>query len=1025
MSTDGTLDDCGCGAGVTVETPAAIDNRPGLSAIAFRTGTYATFLQSMRASLSSTGRPGLAGLQTRDPSDFSIALLDAFATMADVLTFYQERIANESYIRTATERASLVELCRTIGYTLRPGVAAGTDLAFKMETAAGAPNAAGTPTEVTVPTGTRVQSIPGPGQKPQTFETIEDLDARVEWSTLQPRQTKAQVLKSSSTEVYLQGVATGLKAGDSLLFVGATDPTKWCLRQVAAVTPQPTADPTAPNTQVTLSAKLGKDPASGDAFQVFALRQRAAMFGANAPDWRTMAPSVQRAYLGITDPNGTIPPLNEWPHLNLVYISDAPLATVVGRGLYGEYFNDPFTPDPSAPTDLTKGASTDHLVPPAAFSRTDATVDFDWGNDQPPLGSENIGTDHYSVRWKGRLKAPTTGAYTFSTISDDGVRLWVNGQQLINNWTIHGRTTDTASSAILLSSDQYVDIKLEYFENVGAALIHLSWTGPGITNATVVPETALFSDVYTLQLDGRFPLITPKSWIVLKTPEHAELYNITSADADTRVGYGLSAKTTRLTLDPKNPTNPKDAFNDQVRRLTAFVQSEQLTLADAPDSTPVAKADPIVLDQQVDGLVKGRRLIVSGTIGGAANAQSVVLLSAGPDPTKKLTQLVLDDTTPLQGDYDRSTMLIYANVAAATHGESVGSVTPEVLGSGDASQAYQSFALKQSPLTYVSAAGPSGAASTLTVRVGGGSGARAVTWQEVPALFGHGPRERVYVTSTDDDGTTTVTFGDGITGARLPAGQENVTATYRKGIGTDGLVAANQLSLLLIRPLGIKSVTNPIAPTGAQDRQTADDARQNAPLTVVTLDRIVSLRDYEDFARGFAGIAKALANWTWNGDARGVLLTVAGIAGAAVPAGSQLYQDLVAAIAAAGEPNVPVTVVSYRPATFTLSASIKVESDLVPDVVLASVAGMLTQTFSFDQRAFGQAVARSEVIAAIQAVPGVVMTSLTTFVRTDGKPEQNGYLPADAPRDGSDAKTVLAAELLALDTSPPTLTVIQ
>ena len=67
----------------------------------------------------------------------------------------------------------------------------------------------------------------------------------------------------------------------------------------------------------------------------------------------------------------------------------------------------------------------------------------------------------------------------------------------------------------------------------------------------------------------------------------------------------------------------------------------------------------------------------------------------------------------------------------------------------------------------------------------------------------------------------------------------------------------------MTRPLGVKSVTNPIAAAGAQDPQARDDARVNAPLTVRTLDRIVSLSDYEDFARAFAGIGKAMAVWVW------------------------------------------------------------------------------------------------------------------------------------------------------------------
>src|SRR6185295_6720744 len=117
------------------------------------------------------------------------------------------------------------------------------------------------------------------------------------------------------------------------------------------------------------------------------------------------------------------------------------------------------------------------------------------------------------------------------------------------------------------------------------------------------------------------------------------------------------------------------------------------------------------------------------------------------------------------------------------------------------------------------------------------------------------------VTRIADDGTVTVQFGDGITGARVPTGTENVSAKYRVGIGLEGMLAANQLNLLMSRPLGLKEVTNPTPPTGAEDPEKLDQARENAPLTVLTLERIVSLPDFEDFSRAFGGIGKAQATW--------------------------------------------------------------------------------------------------------------------------------------------------------------------
>src|SRR5690606_178355 len=126
--------------------------------------------------------------------------------------FYQERIANEGFLRTAKERLSVKELARSIGYELRPGVAASTFLAFTLEDAQGAPE------RTVVDSGTKVQSIPGPGETPQIFETVERIEARPEWNKLRPRTVEKQGLDNLVTIVF-KGVNTMLKEGDMLLVV--------------------------------------------------------------------------------------------------------------------------------------------------------------------------------------------------------------------------------------------------------------------------------------------------------------------------------------------------------------------------------------------------------------------------------------------------------------------------------------------------------------------------------------------------------------------------------------------------------------------------------------------------------------------------------------------------------------------------------------------------------------------------------------------------------------------------------------
>src|SRR5689334_11245690 len=168
MTCSGTPDClCGCCSGINVQTPQREDNLPGLPAVAYRAGSWTTFKASMLARLSSADYPALAALKTRDSDDFSIALLDASSVMLDILTFYQERLANESYLRTATQLQSLTELARLIGYQPVPGVGSSVYLSFTLQAAPGLATDP-TTTTITIPKGTQVQSVPAEGQSPQT-----------------------------------------------------------------------------------------------------------------------------------------------------------------------------------------------------------------------------------------------------------------------------------------------------------------------------------------------------------------------------------------------------------------------------------------------------------------------------------------------------------------------------------------------------------------------------------------------------------------------------------------------------------------------------------------------------------------------------------------------------------------------------------------------------------------------------------------------------------------------------------------
>jgi glucose/arabinose dehydrogenase len=119
-------------------------------------------------------------------------------------------------------------------------------------------------------------------------------------------------------------------------------------------------------------------------------------------------------------------------------------------------------------------------------TRTDPTVNFDFGTGSPAAA---IGPDTFSARWTGQVRAQFTETYTFYTVSDDGVRLFVNGQQIINNFTDHSPTEN--SGTIALTAGQNVDIRMEYFENGGGAVARLLWSSAS-TPKSVIPRSQLF-----------------------------------------------------------------------------------------------------------------------------------------------------------------------------------------------------------------------------------------------------------------------------------------------------------------------------------------------------------------------------------------------------------------------------------------------------------------------------------------------------------------------------------------------------
>jgi len=872
------LNDCGCCEGREISAPAEVSNRPGLKAIAYRIGTHSQLRDSLLSRLSTAGFPALGKLTTREPDDFTIALLDAWAVTADVLTFYQERLANESYLRTAQDKVSVQELACLIGYSLSPGVAASAYLAFtlaeKPAATAGGTGSGGTgsastgassqasaavlrqaaatvPESVTIAVGTKVQSIPGQDEDAQVFETVEAIEARPDWNKMRPLLTEQQTLETTASSLVFKGTSLKLKQGERLLIVADQ---KKAVRQISEVA-EPDSD--AGTTTVKLATKSGS--------------------------LSYLNPNILVTVLGTIQTN-VLTGLALAPKLQLLpFVQEAVFVMRACVSLFG----------------------------------------------------------HNAPAWK------------------------------MLPWTVKSQYTTSYAEA--------------------------EW--PTFTSI----------DGKTIELDAVYSQIVPGSRIVFAPKgdlASATFAKVESVEETGASNYGLSAKVTRLTLDQKI----KVSTMDELRKAVVYAQSEELTLADLAIATAI-KGSVIELGSVQKDLKEGQTLIVSGeTTGSSGTWKSEVAVVQSVTLKSKTTELAL--VKDLENSFKRKAVLINANVALATHGETV----EQILGSGDAGQSLLTFKLKHTPLTYLSASTTSGAETTLKVYV------NDLLWEEVSDFLSSGPEDRHYIVRTNEKGETVVRFGDGRAGALPPTGQNNIRAVYRKGSGLDGQIAKDKLSLLLTRSYGLKEVTNPLAAEGGDDPETLAMARANSPLKVKTLDRAVSLQDYEDFALAFAGVAKALATWSFFGEKKGVFLTVAKSqsqktsSGTSASTGSSalsVEKKLYAALLKAGPPHVPLRVESFRPVTFRLALRLKIDPDYESDKVRTAVKKKLQSEFAFANRSLGQPVYLSEVMAVVQGVSGVEAVDVNALYRTGKEAKLNDRLVAALPGKGRGG-SCLGAELLTL-----------
>jgi hypothetical protein len=281
-----------------------------------------------------------------------------------------------------------------------------------------------------------------------------------------------------------------------------------------------------------------------------------------------------------------------------------------GTGLRGEYFSG-------------KTLSTSLLV------RTDATVNFDWGSGSP---AATVPSNDFSARWTGQVSPRFTGPVTFYTRSDDGVRLWINNQLLVDNWTDHGPTENSGS--ITLTAGQRYDLKLEYYEAGGGAVAQLSWSSTCETKQAI-PAAQLFPAAGGTQPPPADPAIynfeaSAQSW----TTNGGMLTGVASSTdrafagvRSLKVSFAGSASTQHAFV--ANPATPAG-------RLVTF----RIWL---PSGAPITAIQPFVLQGAAGGWTWTGSYRAIGSL--AANQWNTITVQVPAAAVTPLAQLGVEFTT--------------------------------------------------------------------------------------------------------------------------------------------------------------------------------------------------------------------------------------------------------------------------------------------------------------------------------------------------------------------------------------------
>ena len=558
------------------------------------------------------------------------------------------------------------------------------------------------------------------------------------------------------------------------------------------------------------------------------------------------------------------------------------------------------------------------------------------------------------------------------------------GQLALLRWTHRGATAQRARRVVRISRIEALDgnayLRVEFDSppdlDPAVGIDAVEVLSPSLNASPNLAKSAQITQE-TIVLDAVYPQLGEQDPVIIQRGNDlhaAAVVSVTCKDVPVSPAENApKLPATRLVIDPKLPKEEWTSVPERLRIHFDMVGAGKLTHI---AKTHLKKTDFSPPGISIEGLVepipesvaKPSELLLLDALDSGVLAGGAVNINEHGGGTVQLTV----DTPPFQSAL-RTPVTVFGNLVRATRGESVFN---EVLGSGDASQAFQSFTLGNKPLTYLNdPSAPNGRRSTLEVRVNG------IKWKEVPSFFGAGPQDEVYIVRQNDEQETVVSFGDGKTGARLPTGVDNITATYRFGAGA-AKPPAGAISQLARPVEGLRRVVNPVAAGGGADTDQPKDIRRNAPNSALLLGRAVSVPDFEALAREFGGVINAHVEWAWDETSQGAAVKVWFISD-----GGDIAQALRAFLIGQADPNTPLVAEEARAQPSELIIDLEIDPRFSTQIVIEQVKQALTNPdtgiLALESISIGRPLFRSRIFDAVLSVEG------TRSVRTmtvDGRP---------------------------------------